>query len=43
VTWLTAVPHNSWPTNVLLITILLLFVVVGGDEARRAIGPLLGR
>jgi Mn2+/Fe2+ NRAMP family transporter len=43
VTWPTAVPHNSWPTNVLLITILLLFVVVGGDEARRAIGPLLGR
>jgi Mn2+/Fe2+ NRAMP family transporter len=41
VTWKAAVPHNNWPTNALLIVILLLFAIVGGDEARRAIAPLL--
>jgi Mn2+/Fe2+ NRAMP family transporter len=43
VKWLTAVPHNNRLTNALLIVILLLFAVVGGDEVRRAIGPLLER
>jgi Mn2+/Fe2+ NRAMP family transporter len=41
VAWKAAVPHNNWPTNALLIVILLLFAIVGGDEARRAIAPLL--
>ena len=41
VVWKVAVPHNNWPTNALLVVILLLFVIVGGDEARRAIGPFL--
>jgi len=41
VKWNTPVPHNNWPTNALLVVILLLFAIVGGDEARRAIGPLL--
>jgi hypothetical protein len=43
VSWHNAVPHNTWRTNALLIVILALFVIVGGDEARRAIAPLLGR
>ena len=43
VKWLTAVPHNNRLINALLIVILLLFAVVGGDEVRRAIGPLLER
>jgi Mn2+/Fe2+ NRAMP family transporter len=43
VSWHNAVPHNTWWTNALLIVILALFVIVGGDEARRAIVPLLGR
>ena len=41
VKWNASVPHNNWPTNALLIVILLLFAIVGGDEARRAITPLL--
>jgi Mn2+/Fe2+ NRAMP family transporter len=41
VKWLTAVPHNNRLVNALLIVILLLFAIVGGDEVRRAIGPLL--
>lgn len=41
VKWTSSVPHNNWPTNALLIIILLLFVIVGGDEARRALAPLL--
>jgi Mn2+/Fe2+ NRAMP family transporter len=43
VKWNTPVPHNNWPTNALLVVILLLFAIVGGDEARRAIGPFLSR
>ena len=33
VAWKTAVPHNRWPTNVLLIAILALFAVFGAQEA----------
>jgi Mn2+/Fe2+ NRAMP family transporter len=36
VQWQGGVPHNNWPTNALLIVILLLFAIVGGDEAMRA-------
>ncbi len=43
VAWKAAVPHNNWYTNALLAVILLLFAIVGGDEARRAIGPFLTR
>jgi hypothetical protein len=38
VKWSARVPHNNWPTNALLIVILMLFVIVGGDEARKAMG-----
>lgn len=38
VKWNAPVPHNNWPTNALLFVILLLFVIVGGDEARKAMG-----
>jgi Mn2+/Fe2+ NRAMP family transporter len=41
--WQAAVPHNAWYTNVLLIVILALFVIVGGDEAVRAVRPLVAR
>lgn len=37
VRWTEAVPHNSWPTNALLIAILLLFAIVG---AQQVIGAL---
>ena len=43
VAWSSPVPHNNWPTNALLVVILLLFAIVGGDEARRALGPLFSR
>jgi Mn2+/Fe2+ NRAMP family transporter len=43
VRWRSDVPHNAWSTNALLLVILALFVIVGGDEARRAIAPLLAR
>ena len=43
VKWASAVPHNNFATNALLIIILALFALVGGDEARRAIAPLLPR
>jgi Mn2+/Fe2+ NRAMP family transporter len=43
VRWRSDVPHNAWPTNALLLVILALFVIVGGDEARRALAPLLAR
>jgi len=43
VRWTAEVPHNGWLTNTLLVVILALFVVVGGDEARRAIAPLFAR
>ena len=38
VKWTAPVPHNNWPTNALLVVILLLFAIVGGDEARKAMG-----
>ena len=38
VKWNAPVPHNSWPANALLVVILLLFAIIGGDEARKAIG-----
>lgn len=37
VPWTAAVPRNRWPVNVLLVLILLLFAIVGADEAIRAI------
>lgn len=43
VRWSNAVPHNNLATNVLLVIILALFVIVGGDEAVRAVRPLIGR
>ena len=43
VKWTSAVPHNNSPTNALLFVILALFAIVGGDEALRALRPLLGR
>ena len=42
VQWKGEVPRNNWLVNMLLVVILALFVIVGGDEAVRAIGPLLG-
>ena len=41
VQWMNGVPHNNLATNALLVVILLLFVIVGGDEAIRAVAPLL--
>lgn len=38
VKWTAPVPRNNWPTNALLVVILLLFAIVGGDEARKAMG-----
>jgi NADH:ubiquinone oxidoreductase subunit 6 (subunit J) len=38
VKWTSAVPHNNLATNALLVVILALFAIVGGDEARRALG-----
>jgi len=38
VKWPSAVPHNNLATNALLIVILALFAIVGGDEARKALG-----
>jgi hypothetical protein len=38
VKWSSVVPHNNLATNALLIVILALFAIVGGDEARRALG-----
>ena len=34
-------PHNNLATNALLVVILVLFAIVGGDEAIRAVRPLL--
>ena len=42
VKWASAVPHNNLATNALLVIILALFAIVGGDEALRAVGPFLG-
>jgi Mn2+/Fe2+ NRAMP family transporter len=41
VKWTGAVPHNNLATNALLVVILALFAIVGGDEALRALGPFL--
>ena len=38
VQWKNGVPRNNLATNALLVVILLLFAIVGGDEARKAIG-----
>jgi hypothetical protein len=38
VKWTSAVPHNNLATNALLIVILALFAIVGGDEAWKALG-----
>jgi len=43
VKWSTAVPHNNLATNALLVVILTLFAIVGGDEAIRALRPFLAR
>jgi hypothetical protein len=43
VKWRSSVPHNNLATNALLVVILALFAIVGGDEAIRAIRPLLAR
>jgi Mn2+/Fe2+ NRAMP family transporter len=37
VSWTGAVPHNRWATNLLLVVILALFLVVGGQEVLNAI------
>jgi Mn2+/Fe2+ NRAMP family transporter len=41
VKWPSGVPHNNLATNGLLIVILLLFAIVGFDEATRALRPML--
>ena len=41
VTWVNGVPHNNLATNALLVVILALFAIVGGDEAVRAVRPFL--
>jgi hypothetical protein len=43
VTWTSVVPHNNLATNALLFVILALFAIVGGDEAIRAIRPVVAR
>jgi Mn2+/Fe2+ NRAMP family transporter len=37
VAWREAVPHNSWITNLLLVSILALFAVVGAQEVINAL------
>jgi Mn2+/Fe2+ NRAMP family transporter len=37
ITWNEAVPHNSWLTNLLLVSILALFAVVGAQEVVNAL------
>lgn len=37
VRWSTAVPHNHWTINVLLVAILALFAVVGAQEVINAL------
>jgi hypothetical protein len=43
IAWNSPVPHNNLATNALLVVILALFAIVGGDEAVRALRPFLGR
>jgi hypothetical protein len=38
VRWNAPVSRNTWSTNALLVLVLLLFAIVGGDEARKALG-----
>ena len=37
VRWTTPVPHNHWLTNVVLVTVLALFAVIGAQEAIAAL------
>ncbi|MGE0158803.1 MAG: Nramp family divalent metal transporter [Gemmatimonadales bacterium] len=37
VAWTTSVPHNRWTTNALLVVILALFLIVGGQEVVNAL------
>jgi len=37
VKWTTAVPHNHWTTNAVLVAVLVLFAVVGAIEVANAI------
>jgi Mn2+/Fe2+ NRAMP family transporter len=37
VAWTRAVPHNRWATNALLVVILALFLVLGGQEVLNAV------
>jgi Mn2+/Fe2+ NRAMP family transporter len=37
VAWTRAVPHNRWTTNALLVVILALFLVLGGQEILNAL------
>jgi hypothetical protein len=37
VAWTRAVPHNRWATNALLVVILALFLVLGGQEVVNAV------
>ena len=41
VAWTGAVPKNSWITNLLLVGILVLFAIVGYQEAAPRIRTLL--
>ena len=38
----TEVPKNAMTTNLLLVAILVLFLLVGADEARRALMRIMG-
>ena len=42
VRWTSAVAHNHWTTNALLVAILLLFAAVGAQEAMNAAQRFLG-
>jgi Mn2+/Fe2+ NRAMP family transporter len=41
VAWTRPVPHNHWATNALLVVILALFLLVGGQEAVNALQQIL--
>ena len=43
VRWTHAVPHNNMATNALLVVILALFAIIGGDEALRAARQMMTR
>ena len=42
VPWTAAVPKNAWTTNALLVAILVLFILVGSQEAMGAFRRLMG-